>query len=47
MNAYVTPAWAMEALRVDLGAWSVAIDWVTIVATALIAAGTTIASNHR
>jgi len=47
MNAYVAPSWAFEALSVDPGAWSAVVDWVTIVATVLIAAGTTLASSNR
>jgi len=47
MNAYVAPMWAIEALSVDPGAWSAVVDWLTIAATVLIAAGTTIVSSHR
>ena len=46
MQAYISPAWTIEAIPAVQGAWLVGVDWVTIAATVLIGVGTTVAAER-
>ncbi len=46
MDTYMSPAWTVDAISDDLGSWLMPIDWITIVATAMIAIGTTLATDN-
>ena len=46
MDTYMSPAWTVDAISEDLGSWLIPIDWITVVATVMIAVGTTIAAEN-